>query len=485
MAVEQDFSHIVFIHLSMQFGMVDAPLRQDICVWTFPMFLTPSYRASGEIVSGEYFKMERLTLSKAQKILTPSSLERQQLIEIYSVPEERIHVIPRGVDIRFLIPKIRTVQHPLIFCSIGSIKPQKNITGLIRLFVKIRRRFNNATLKIIGPIQDANYYNTVCEEIEKCSLNTAVEFLGYISPNKLSEAAFDTHFHISASTCETFGRAIFETLALGLPNIARASGNAAAEFLRHLPYVCFVDNDDEAVNHIDKMLKDFSKLSSLALEVGGLYDDKILSRLLAAKICNKNVISISDFDGTLFHKSDPYKTLRCIKAFHKFPIRVICSARPIKDLLDMLKPYNLTVDWVIGYSGAAVANGRGELLWIIPLREDDTVALQKLIPEAIPIETEGKVIQLAIPIEQLPSANTLGLRVEVYQGTAFISDWSASKLRAVLKLLRYIDWTGQVCVFGDGPYDIELLTYFDRLLTPHFSVGHRYLMEAEDVKHAL
>jgi hydroxymethylpyrimidine pyrophosphatase-like HAD family hydrolase len=57
--------------------------------------------------------------------------------------------------------------------------------------------------------------------------------------------------------------------------------------------------------------------------------------------------------------------------------------------------------------------------------------------------------------------------MEIYQGMAFINDWQASKLQAVLRLLRHIDWHGQVRAFGDGPYDNELLTYFDgTLITP-------------------
>ena len=46
-------------------------------------------------------------------------------------------------------------------------------------------------------------------------------------------------------------------------------------------------------------------------------------------------------------------------------------------------------------------------------------------------------------------------------------DWKASKFRSTHKLLNYINWKGQVCVFGDGPYDTELLNYFDGVLITH------------------
>src|SRR5690606_26298221 len=100
--------HVIFSHISMQFGLVDVSLREDLNIWTFPMFLTPSYRASGEIVPERYFQAEYQALKKSKNIVTPSHLEKRQLVETYAIPSERIHIIPRGVNTRFLAPKIRT-----------------------------------------------------------------------------------------------------------------------------------------------------------------------------------------------------------------------------------------------------------------------------------------------------------------------------------------------------------------------------------------
>lgn len=458
-AVEHHFTHVIFIHISMQFGLANLPLQEGIHIWTFPMFLTPSYVASGEVVSETYSEMERRTLANSKNILTPSHFEKQQLIDFYSIPKEHIHVVPRGVDTQFLVPKIRSLDGPPKFCSVGSIKPQKNILGLIRLFAMAHDKFPGATLRIIGPVQNFEYDADVRAEIRLLGLCKAVELVGYVSPNQLSSAIEDTHLHLSTSTCETFGRSIFETLASGLPNIARATGNAAAEILKHLPYARFVDDDHEALNVIEKMITNLSKLSSMALEVGGLYDNKMLSQLLVAKICNKDFIAVSDFDGTLFHKNDPEKTLRCISAFRNFPIKVICSARPISDLLDKLKSFELEVDWIVGCSGSIVTNGQGQSLWSVPLDLDDVDRLKVLLPQARRIEIEGNLLQISVSVESLP--NILGLRSEIYQGIAFIAHWEASKLHAVLRLLRYINWHGRVCAFGDGPYDAELLNYFD------------------------
>lgn len=284
--VAKNFTSIIFVHISMQFGFKKLTLRDDINVWTFPMFLTPSYVASGEIVPDKYIQEERMALANSNNILTPSYLEKKQLIEFYLVQEDMIHVIPRGVEINLLNPKVRNLIKSPIFCSLGSIKPQKNTIGLIRLFARIYNKFPEATLKIIGPVQNVSYFNEVISEVKKFGLDKFVRFTGYVKPNKLAFVMKDAHFHISTSLCETFGRAIFETIASGLPNLIMSSkNNAAIDFLRSVPYARFIDNHDAALNAIEEMFTNFSKLSSMALEVGKLYNEEMFSKLLVAKIC--------------------------------------------------------------------------------------------------------------------------------------------------------------------------------------------------------
>ncbi len=456
--IQDHFTHILFVHLCMQFGIATCPLRPDLETWTFPMFLTPSYRASGESVSDTYFEMEKSALVHSQNILTPSHFEKEQLMSHYHVEAERIHVIPRGIDTKNLKPHARTLNSPLSICSVGSIKPQKNTLGLIHLFSKIHRELPDATLCLIGPVQNADYCAQVHNAIAQLGLGNSVAFPGYIPAHLLSEVLSSCHIHISTSACETFGRAIFETLASGLPNIAFKSNNAAAAFLKNLPYITFVENDTEAMQALRTMTENLPTLSLMAQEIGVLYDDTFLAELLTAKICNRAPIAVSDYDGTLYHKNDPEKTQRCVDAFRRFPKKIVCSARPVEDLLTQLRQYQLSVDWIVGNSGSCVANGLGETLWVTPLDFEKASHWEQQFPGIQKIEERGHLIQMSV----YPAIGDIeGARVETYQNRAFIAHWQASKLRAVHRLLRTIKWKGQVKTFGDGPYDQELLTYFD------------------------
>lgn len=457
--VAHRFTHVLFVHASMAFGLGRRPLP-GCETWLFPMFLTPSYVASGEQVPAAYTEMERVALSAVTRILTPSHLERRQLTELYDVAPERIRVVPRGVDRSLLAPRVRRFVGAPVLCSVGSIKRQKNTAGLVRTFARVRDHFPGAVLRVVGPVQDRGYAAEVMRDVDLLGLAGAIEWLGPVAPPDLPAALDGAHLHLSASSCETFGRAIFETLASGLPNVVPLAGNAAAEHLHGTPYTFFYGDEDGAVAAVDAALSDYSRRSELALEVGDLFDDAMLARLLRAEVLGGEILAVSDYDGTLFHKHDSERTRRCVAAFQRYPQRIICSARPVPDLLAAMERLGLTAQYVVGWSGAVVADARGRALWRSALSAAEARALADSLPAgAVPVVDGDDHIQFAAPAADVVAPP--GVRVEAYQGTAFVGRWDNSKLHAVHRLLRHIGWNGRVRAFGDGPHDVPLLTYFD------------------------
>lgn len=459
-AVAGDYTHVLFVHASMGFGLCDPPL-QGVRTWLFPMFLSPSYIASGEVVPQEYRELERRTLNVMDRILTPSHLERQQIIDEYGVTADRVRVVPRGVERNFLAPSARSLQGAPQFCSVGSIKRQKNTLGLIRLFDTIRQHYPGAKLRIIGPIQDQAYAAEVRDEVCSRSLLDAVEFHGHTPPDRLALVLEDVHIHLSASCCETFGRAIFETLASGIPNIVPLHLNAAAEYLQGAPYIHFFRTPDEILPALEAILKNYEQLSELAMEVGGLYEDDSLRQILGAELRQAEILAVSDYDGTLYHRNDSEKTTCSVAAFRQYPKRVVCSARSVPDLMIALNALGISADYLVGWSGAVVADGAGKTLWISGFSADQVERVAMSLPvEAHQIVVEGTTVQFVVP-HAVDLHELTGLRVERYQGVTFVGPWQNSKLRAVCRLLRHLEWRGRIRAFGDGPYDRELLTYFD------------------------
>lgn len=462
-AIEFPYTHLIFVHVSMLFGLAQIPKRESVKVWTFPMFLSPSYIASNEQVPPAYIEEEKKALALSDYILTPSYYEKNQLIKYYEVPEQKISVIPRGIDAKYLRHSHRNISSPLRICSIGSIKPQKNTLALIDVFSEILANFPGAFLDIIGPIQCESYAEKVVKKIKDLGLTGQIKLWGHVPKKDFDSTLKSAHFHISTSLCETFGRNIFETLAMGIPNIALKPNNAAYNFLMNLPYVAFVELLSEICPQLKQMAKSFSKLSEMSYEINEFYDDSNLKSLIISKISCGPCLVASDFDGTLFHQSNPTKTKLSVSAFNSYPVRVLCSARPLDYLINSTNKYNISVDWYIAYGGAVIADSSGLVLWDEPLSFEGSLdfELEKLTKHYSPT---GKLIQVSADSSMIPKR--LGHRVEIYQDKAFLSSWKASKLHALHKLLKWIRWQGQVKVFGDGPYDQEIIHFFDgKLIT--------------------
>lgn len=474
--VAQEFTDLIFIHISMQFGLISHPPPEECSIWTFPMFLTPSYEASGENIPRVYFEMEKKAFEYSNHILTPSYYEKKQLLTAYQLSNKRISMVPRGVDTKHLIHRNRTCKGAIHFCSLGSIKPQKNTFELITLFKRLSEKYPNSTLSLLGPVQNPEYGKKVIDAIASLRLQDQVNLLGPILPSNLSKTLEDVHFHLSTAMCETFGRSIFETLSLGIPNVVLKENNASSDFLAHLPYIRYAESLSSVEKEIDILLRDYPLLSQMAGEIRTLYDDQFLSTLLSAKILAKESLVISDYDGTLFHKDSPEKTERSIAIFNQYRVKILCSARYPTELLEECWKRGIKVDWVIGASGAIVMNQKGDILWTTPLSENDLSTISYY--EKTHYSQDNDIIQVSAPKKKLQEIK--GLRREVYQDTAFISHWKASKLHAVLCLLKSIDWNGQVKVFGDSVYDQEMITYFDGAM---ISNSPQTILEQKELSH--
>ncbi|HET6993100.1 MAG TPA: glycosyltransferase, partial [Bacteroidia bacterium] len=363
--VSNQYSDILFVHVSMQFGFIETNLS-GINTFTFPMFLGSSYQLSGEVVPDLYFELERKVLKITNKIISPSYFEKAQLINDYNVEAYKIKVIPRGIDTIDLDEKLCriTPSDKINFSSIGSIKPQKNTIGLIKLFSKILLHYPNSTLQVIGAVQDKIYERRLRQEINDLGISSSVRFLGHVSPSLLKEALKETHFHITASNCETFARSSFETLSLGIPNICNAKNNAAKQFLEGNSAIQFYDSENEIIGFIANSILTYETQTISSINLGKLYNDNHLSELLRAELIENPIMCVADFDGTLFHKNEKSRTKDCIENFVKYPVRVVCTSRSLDSILNELADLNIDVDYIIAWSGAVITDKIGNILWI-------------------------------------------------------------------------------------------------------------------------
>lgn len=455
------YSHVIFIHISMLFGII--PERLFGCkIWLFPMLLGESYAKAGENVPAEYFEAEREALKKVDRIITPSHFEKQQLYNAYGVPRSIIKVIPRGISDLLFKKYQKTHNRVIKICSVGSIKPQKNVLELINHFACVRKYYNDATLIVIGPVQNVSYFWEVQKRVMELGLENDVTFTGYIPHEQLKETIIDCKFHLSATHCETFGRTIFETLSLGILNLLPHHKNCAAlEHLEGLPYCETYSSSEELIQKIQVLLDGYELRSELATEISLIFSDERLKKLIRAEILELPELLVTDFDGTLFYKDNPTETEKLINEAKRYQKLIICSARSISDLREQVENLDIRPDWLVGLSGGEIESYDSRFRICYPLSDADKLELQADYPDGSFVSSHGIAVQMRVPY----AISSIKYRAEKYNGFTYLCPRRNSKLNAVLTIIDHINFSGRVAAWGDGTNDLPYLTYFDGLLT--------------------
>lgn len=126
-----------------------------------------------------------------------------------------VAVIPNGIDIPELLPKVEKDRRTLLF--LGRIHPVKGLDILLPAWGEVQNRFPDWYLKIVGP--DNRGYLTEMQRLANELRLQRIEFSGALFGDKKWRAYRDADIFILPSYSENFGMSVAETLAAGTPAI--------------------------------------------------------------------------------------------------------------------------------------------------------------------------------------------------------------------------------------------------------------------------
>lgn len=171
----------------------------------------------------------RRSCGRADHVITISSFTRDDLLREMRVPEEKISVIPLGVDGEFRVLEERAPVDELrqrlgldrpFFLSLGLV-PRKNIDQQLEAFARFRHRGEFA-LVLAGHLGGA-HVERYRQRIKELGLEGDVLLPGSVSLDDLVLLYNAAHAFLFPSRLEGFGIPVLEAMACGAPVITSNS----------------------------------------------------------------------------------------------------------------------------------------------------------------------------------------------------------------------------------------------------------------------
>lgn len=185
----------------------------------------------------------RSDVRRAERVVVMSRAMRDEVIAHYRLPDEKVAVVPLGVDGRFrpldragaaAVAERHGVRGPFVLC-VGDLQPRKNLPRLLEAFAGLRREGAQHSLVVVG--KKAWRYADVFEAVERLGLGDAVTFAGYVPEDDLVAFYNAADLLVYPSLYEGFGFPLLEAMACGTPvahsdepTLRETAGDAAVLF---------------------------------------------------------------------------------------------------------------------------------------------------------------------------------------------------------------------------------------------------------------
>lgn len=170
----------------------------------------------------------------ANHLIVPSHFLKRLVIFNLGLPEEKVSVIPNGVNLKQFSSEIQgdlirekygLGTSPIIL-FVGRISPEKGVESLIESIPIVQRQIKNVKLLVVGPSINIVYLRQLRSLVSKLGLSNDVIFTGEIDVKEELPKFYAACnlFCCPSDHGEGFGNVALEALASGKPVVSTKSG---------------------------------------------------------------------------------------------------------------------------------------------------------------------------------------------------------------------------------------------------------------------
>lgn len=181
----------------------------------------------------------RLALRRVSAVICDSQHDIALLKQV--APEEKLRLIPNGVNDRFL-RQVGNAREPGLMISVGRLSGNKRCHLLLKAFTRVAMVIPTARLILIG--KDQGELDSLRRLADELGISDRVHFMGEVPFETLTEYLSRAPVWLSASEYESFGIAALEAMASGcVPVVQRLS--AFEDFIHDQENGFFTDFSDD------------------------------------------------------------------------------------------------------------------------------------------------------------------------------------------------------------------------------------------------
>jgi len=243
-----------------------------------PLIITPHFHPPWSMWGGEsrkrlrkiYDRLFGKSVIHAPDIVICHSKNEQELLSNFSLPEEKIRIVPAGIDFN----RFQTVPSPDYFRDfynitgrivlfVGRLASNKGLEHLMDAMPQIISQFKDTKLVLIG--EDEGERKMLEERAEKLGIKNRVVFPGYITDDELFKSAYSAcDVFVLPSEYEAFGLVLLEAMACEKPCVATNVGGVPEVIEKGKTGVLVeYGKSDQLANAIIDLLGDDSKRKNM------------------------------------------------------------------------------------------------------------------------------------------------------------------------------------------------------------------------------